>query len=47
MLFGATLRLVLLMKRKGKSNSNRLMLPTLCLIWLLSLTVRSIRLETL
>ncbi|KAJ7809501.1 hypothetical protein B0H14DRAFT_2866079 [Mycena olivaceomarginata] len=31
MLFGATLRL-------GKSNSNRLMLPTLCLIWLLSLT---------
>ncbi|KAJ7870765.1 hypothetical protein B0H14DRAFT_2725310 [Mycena olivaceomarginata] len=38
MLFGAILRLVLLMKRKGKSNSNRLMLPTLCLIWLLSLT---------
>ncbi|KAJ7362897.1 hypothetical protein DFH08DRAFT_841633, partial [Mycena albidolilacea] len=38
MLFGAILRLVLLMKRKGKRNSNRLMLPTLCLIWLLSLT---------
>ncbi|KAJ7078233.1 hypothetical protein C8R43DRAFT_1245304 [Mycena crocata] len=34
-LFGATLRLVL---NKRISNNNRLMLPTLCVIWILSVT---------